>query len=109
MLGSKPATSAVINIALSGISPNLRDLLMKSSEPLIQDQPFLFMGYIWLSKRSDTFSVAALPLEMTGLPGTYDSRLWTLGSRYNFPRLHIFLTSKRKSFSFFFSYQLSPF
>ena len=31
---------------------------------------------------------------MTGLPGTFDSRLWILGRRYNFPRLQVFLNSK---------------
>ena len=52
------------------------------------------MAWICLSKNSDTFSVGANQLEMTGLPGTFDSHLWILGSRYNFPRLQVSLNSK---------------
>ena len=54
------------------------------------------MGCIWLSINSDTFSVGAPQFEMTGLPGTFDSRLWILGRRYSFPRLQVFLNSKWK-------------
>ena len=42
---------------------------------------------MWLFRNSDTFSVGAPQFEMTGLQRTFDSRLWILGSRYNFPRL----------------------
>ena len=63
------------------------------------------MGCIGLSRNSDTFSVDAPQFEMTGLPGTFDSRLWILGRRYSFPWLQVFLNSKRKflnSFSVIF-------
>ena len=54
------------------------------------------MGCILLSRNSVTFSEGVPQFEMTGLPGTFGSRLWILGSRYNFPRLQVFLNSKRK-------------
>ena len=45
---------------------------------------------------TDTFSVSTHQFKTTGLPVTSDSRLWILGSRYIFPRLHVFLNLKRK-------------
>ena len=51
------------------------------------------MGCIWLSRNSDTFSVGTPQFDMTGIPGTFDSRLWILGSRYSFQ----FIASKGAS------------
>ena len=64
-------------------------------------QSFLIMGCIWLSRNLDTFSVGARQLEMIGPPVTFDSCLWILGSRYNFPSLQVFLNSKPKCLNSF--------
>ena len=74
---------------------------MKSSEPFIYHQSFLIMGYKWLSIYSDTFSMVAPQFELTGLLGTFDSRLRILSSKYNFPILQVFLNSKRKHLNSF--------
>ena len=34
------------------------------------------MDCIWLSRHSDTFCAGAPQFEITGIPGTFDSRLW---------------------------------
>ena len=49
------------------------------------------MGCIWLSRNSDTFSVGAPQFEMTGLPGTFDSRLWILGRMYIYVRQNMYI------------------
>ena len=67
------------------------------------------MDYVWLSRNSDTFSVDNPQLEMTCISGTFDSRLWVLGTRCNFPRLQVFFNSEQKYLTSFFSYQLSAF
>ena len=77
--------SAVTNIALSGIFPNLQDLLMKS--PVFNIKL--------------TFSVGTPQFEMIVITDTFDSCLWILESRYNSPRLHVFLNSKWKYFNSF--------
>ena len=82
---------------------------MKSSEPFIYHQSFLIMGYKWLSIYSDTFSMVAPQFELTGLLGTFDSRLRILSSKYNFPILQVFLNSKRKHLKLFFSHELPVF
>ena len=62
-------TSAVNEMALSGIVLRFLVLFMKLPESLIYYQPFCIIGFKRWSRNSEHFSVGLPQLELTGLSG----------------------------------------
>ena len=69
VLGYDPTTSAVNEMALSGIVLRFLVLFMKLPESLIYYQPFCIIGFKIWSRNSEHFSVGLPQLEITGLSG----------------------------------------